>query len=94
MADDFREALKDVERDRDGIVVLSPYGFAVREINGKKYLTCLTKEEYEDLLKEQGISILPGIGTCYTPSSGGYCLQGSCTRNCVLVGTMTCVCSY
>jgi hypothetical protein len=94
---DLEEALKTVERDKQGIIVLSPYGFTIREYDGKKYLVALTKEEAQQLLREDGIAVKDGLGSCVTPSGNGFCVQGSCTEQCDLVFMgkgFVCVCSY
>jgi hypothetical protein len=94
---DLEEALRTVERDKHGVVVLSRFGFAIREYEGKRYVVALTKEEAEQALNEKGITIRDDLGNCFTPSTAGYCVQASCTRNCNLVwsgGAFTCICSY
>ena len=77
----FEDAIKDVERDKNGSpIVLSPYGMIVREIEGKKYLCTMTKEEALERIKELGRSS-PKFDECYW-SSGGFCMTNKCTHRC------------
>jgi hypothetical protein len=74
-ADGVKAALADVERDENGIVVLSPYGFKTIEINGKKYLTTLTESEWKDVMKQrsadpppsESVTLLPAWRTAFKP---------------------------
>jgi len=95
--EELERALATVARDGDGnIIVLSPYGFHIQNIKGQDYVVSLTKEEYEQMI--HGMKEHPKLGQCYTPAGGGYCVQGSCERYCVLVfgrdGQWHCICSY
>ena len=42
----LQEELRTVERDENGIIVLSRYGFKIAEIEGKIYVVCQTEAEY------------------------------------------------
>jgi hypothetical protein len=94
--DKIKEFLAGVERDENGIVVLSPYGFKIIEIEGKRYVASLTEKEWIEAVKERQPNLLPAPGDCYTPATGAYCLRGSCTRTCILVPgpPNICICTY
>jgi len=58
------DELKSVAKDANGLpVFLSPYGFAIQEINGKKYVASNTLEDYRKLREKCGPDLLPGSRT-------------------------------
>jgi hypothetical protein len=67
----------------NGYLVVSRYGWKVLEIEGKKYLTAMTKKEYDKVIynAEQKGNINIASGTCY-PNNRLQCLKGSCTGHC------------
>jgi hypothetical protein len=74
--------MKRSERDENGVIVLSPYGFAIKEIGGKKYLVALTKEERSSLVPNNPLA--EGLGECMTASNGN-CIQNTCRYKCVKI---------
>ncbi|MBX9759718.1 MAG: hypothetical protein K2Y29_13165 [Beijerinckiaceae bacterium] len=93
--DQLKAMLDGVERDENGVVVLSPYGFKTQVINGKKYIVSLTKEEYMEIATKNGTEIIPSLGSCM--SAPGYCIQHECERYCSgrwSSNSYVCTCSY
>jgi hypothetical protein len=91
---ELETALNSVEKDDKGIIVLSPYGFTIREVDGKQYVVALTREEAEHALANS-MPLLPNIGICFTASNGA-CIQNTCTRTCVLTFVLNnwiCICT-
>ena len=75
----LQEELRTVERDENGIIVLSRYGFKIAEIEGKKYVVCQTEAEYRANLPSN-----VAFGNCLTKSGGGVnpCIQQDCNASC------------
>jgi hypothetical protein len=75
----FDEHFRDVVRENGQPIVLSPYGFKVKEINGQKFMCCMTKEEWEQFCEEHHMPRHPNdncnmssIGHCHGYCNGGY----------------------
>ena len=66
--------MADVEKEDGRPVIVSQYGFRVREIEGKKYLTAMTKEEYDSLV-EKKTGVRP---TSYCAVAWPNCLKTDC----------------
>jgi hypothetical protein len=90
------DLLKDVEKDNNGRpIAVSRYGWKKQEINGKKYMMAMTKEEADNfvarvLTKEQ-LEAMDG----YCVNCTANCLQGSCTGICrgVIDDGYVCTCN-
>jgi len=78
---DLENALASVERDsNDEIIVLSPYGFTIKKVDGKQYVVAMIKEEAEQLCPKN-----QNIGNCFTPSGGHACINNTCSQTCVMI---------
>jgi hypothetical protein len=74
----FEEIFRDVVRENGQPVVLSPYGFKIMEVDGKKFMCCMTKEEWEKFCDIHQINHRPddfcwmsSPGHCYGDCGGG-----------------------
>jgi hypothetical protein len=91
---DIDALIADVVRENGRPVVISPYGFKVGEIDGKKYMIAMTKEEYDAFLQESGQS-KKVLGTCYIDDYA-RCYKTDCRGICTLTtsgGRWVCICS-
>jgi hypothetical protein len=85
--------LKDVVRENGRPVVISPYGFKVGEIEGKKYMIAMSKEENDEFRKENEIE--PTRGYC-SIDDYARCYRTDCSGSCSLTtsgGRWVCICS-
>ena len=92
----IESALKDVVTENGRPVFLSRYGWKVEELDGKKYVMAMSKEESEsfDLKIEEGRG-RPLSGECVIDDFN-RCYQSSCTGRCdlaVISGQWKCICS-
>ena len=88
----LEDELRNVERDQNGVIVLSPYGFTIKEIRGKRYVVCRTEEEYNATRGGTSTSAL-NLQDCQT-GSNGICVQDQCTQQCypIFNGYWVCYC--
>lgn len=81
--DEILALLADVEKSDNAYIVISPFGFKVIELDGKKYLQSITKEELREMLSnsnnETHKKILSEIdneifiGKCVASTGGSLC---------------------
>jgi hypothetical protein len=76
--DEFQKLLADVEMQNGQPVILSLYGFNIKEIDGKKYLVATTEEEYKSVYGEEEFQrIRPGRG-CWVAGIAN-CVPDGCS---------------
>ena len=78
---DFQTLLKEVVKKDGRPVVISRYGFKVTVVNGQKYLTAATEQEYNEARAKLGLTS-SAVGHCSMQDSG-ECLSDGCTGTCV-----------
>lgn len=90
--DDVEALLREVVKENGRPVVLSRYGFKIVELDGRKYMMAMTKEEFDNFVDRSGAT--PKDGFCIVDDYAHCYPQGGC-RGCTLIasgGHWGCIC--